>query len=80
MDFREPGRRALSSERPLFFLREETAPSHGFRLFRTECVKGIEWEELRHAFLLETILKPLQLGALVAEVPTVGRSRVAEPC
>jgi glycosyltransferase involved in cell wall biosynthesis len=50
--------------------------TYGFRLFKTEWVKGIEWEELRHAFLLETILKPMRLGARVAEVPTVWRSRV----
>src|ERR1035437_4164871 len=49
--------------------------TYGFRVFRTEWVKGIEWEELRHAFLLETILKPMRLGARVMEVPTVWRSR-----
>lgn len=50
--------------------------TYGFRLFKTEWVKSIEWEELGHAFLLETILKPMRLGARVAEVPTVWRSRV----
>jgi len=50
--------------------------TYGFRLFKTEWVKNVEWEDLHHAFLLETILKPLRLGARVAEVPTVWRSRV----
>jgi glycosyltransferase involved in cell wall biosynthesis len=49
--------------------------TYGFRIFKTEWVKKIEWEELRHAFLLETILKPMRLGARVAEVPTIWRSR-----
>lgn len=49
--------------------------TYGFRIFRIEWVRRIAWEELRHAFLLETILKPLRLGARVIEVPTVWRSR-----
>jgi hypothetical protein len=47
----------------------------GFRIFRTELVKSIVWEEVRHPFLLETILKPLRLGARVAEVPTTWYAR-----
>lgn len=47
----------------------------GYRLFKTEWVKKIAWEELRHAFMLETIVKPLRLGAWVAEIPTVWRTR-----
>jgi glycosyltransferase involved in cell wall biosynthesis len=49
--------------------------TYGFRIFRSEWVKSTAWEELRHAFLLETILKPLRLGARVVEIPTVWRSR-----
>lgn len=49
--------------------------TYGFRIFKTEWVKKIEWEELRHAFLLETLVKPLRLGASVAEIPTVWRRR-----
>lgn len=48
----------------------------GFRIFRAEWVKKIRWEELRHAFLLETLLKPLRLGARVAEVPARWVARV----
>ena len=47
----------------------------GYRLFKAELVKKIAWEELRHAFMLETIVKPLRLGARVAEIPTVWRAR-----
>jgi glycosyltransferase involved in cell wall biosynthesis len=49
--------------------------TYGFRLFKTEWVKKIAWEEQRHAFLLETIVKPLRLGARVAEIPSVWRNR-----
>ena len=47
----------------------------GFRIFKSEWVKNVEWEELRHPFLLETVLKPLRLGATVAEVPTRWKAR-----
>jgi glycosyltransferase involved in cell wall biosynthesis len=49
--------------------------TYGFRIFKAPLVKGIVWEELRHPFLLETILKPLRLGATVVEVPTTWRAR-----
>jgi len=47
----------------------------GYRIFKTELVKMINWEELRHPFLFETIVKPLRLGASVAEVPTTWQPR-----
>jgi glycosyltransferase involved in cell wall biosynthesis len=47
----------------------------GFRIFKREWVKTIAWEELRHPFLLETILKPLRLGARVTEIPSPWRAR-----
>ena len=50
--------------------------TYGFRIFRSEWAKGIAWEETRHAFLLETLLKPMRLGARVVEVPTVWRNRL----
>lgn len=49
--------------------------TYGFRIFKAEWVKKIAWEELRHPFLLETILKPLRLGARVAEIPTTWHTR-----
>jgi hypothetical protein len=50
--------------------------TYGFRLFPTLVVQNLRWRELRHAFLLETILKPLRLGVPVIEVPTSWRARV----
>ncbi|HXR96478.1 MAG TPA: glycosyltransferase [Terriglobales bacterium] len=49
--------------------------TYGFRLFKSEWTKRVEWQELRHPFLLETLLKPLRLGAVVVEVPSRWRAR-----
>jgi hypothetical protein len=49
--------------------------TYGFRLLRTSLVQHIEWEELKHPFLLETILKPLRLGCSVTEISTRWRRR-----
>ena len=46
-----------------------------YRLYRREVLEGIRWEELRHPFLLECLLKPLRLGARAAEVPCRWRCR-----
>lgn len=47
----------------------------GFRIYRTECLRGIRWKELRHPFLLESLVKPLRLGATVAEISTTWKAR-----
>jgi glycosyltransferase involved in cell wall biosynthesis len=44
--------------------------TYGYRIFRLSLVKTIAWEELRHPFLLETVIKPLRLGASIAEIPS----------
>jgi glycosyltransferase involved in cell wall biosynthesis len=49
--------------------------TYGFRIFKRQWVKTIDWEELRHPFLLETMLKPLRLGARVIEIPSTWRAR-----
>jgi uncharacterized protein (TIRG00374 family) len=49
--------------------------TYGYRLFPTNLVRSIKWEELRHAFLFETIVKPLRLGVPVVEIPSVWRAR-----
>jgi glycosyltransferase involved in cell wall biosynthesis len=53
-----------------------TDMTYGFRLYPTSVVRTIRWEELRHPFFLETILKPLRLGVDVIELPTKWRVRV----
>jgi hypothetical protein len=41
-----------------------------YRIFPSRLVRSIQWEELRHAFLFETLVKPLRLGVPVIEVPS----------
>ena len=41
-----------------------------YRIFPTKLVQSIHWEELRHAFLFETLVKPLRLGVQVIEIPS----------
>jgi hypothetical protein len=47
-----------------------TDMTFGYRLFPTKVVQAIKWEELRHPFFFETIIKPIRLGVPVMEVPT----------
>lgn len=47
----------------------------GFRIFKSEIVKKIKWEELRHPFLLETVLKPLKLGYKIKQIPSDWQAR-----
>ena len=49
--------------------------TYAYRLFPTELVQSIQWEELKHPFFLETIVKPLRLGVEVIEIPTTWRAR-----
>lgn len=46
-----------------------------FRILPTKLVRSIRWEELRHAFLLETLVKPLRLGVQVIEIPSHWKAR-----
>jgi hypothetical protein len=46
-----------------------------YRIFPTRLVQSIRWEELRHAFLFETLVKPLRLGVEVIEIPSGWRAR-----
>jgi hypothetical protein len=46
-----------------------------YRILPTKLVQSIEWEELRHPFGLECILKPLRLGVPATEIPSVWQAR-----
>jgi len=52
-----------------------TDMTYGYRLFPTKVVQSIKWEELRHPFLFETVVKPLRLGVEVVEIPSVWKAR-----
>tara|TARA_X000000950_G_C13901266_1_gene655013 strand:+ start:1738 stop:2457 length:720 start_codon:yes stop_codon:yes gene_type:complete len=47
----------------------------GYRLFPLEIVKKINWEEVNHAFLFETIIKPIKIGVNVIEIPCTWSKR-----
>jgi len=49
--------------------------TYGYRLFPAPLVRAIRWEETRHPFLLETIVKPLRLGVGVREIPAKWAAR-----
>ena len=50
--------------------------TYGYRLLPTDLVQAIQWEELRHPFNLETIVKPLRLGVSIVEIPSTWYARV----
>ncbi len=52
-----------------------TDMTYAYRIFPTKLVQSIQWEELKHPFLLETIVKPLRLGVKVKEIPAVWKAR-----
>ena len=52
-----------------------TDMTYGYRLFPAGLLKAVRWEELRHAFLFETLVKPLRLGVPVREIATAWRAR-----
>jgi len=54
----------------LFFGANLSDWTFGYRLFPCNVIKNIKWEELRHPFFLETILKPLRLGVPTIEIST----------
>jgi glycosyltransferase involved in cell wall biosynthesis len=53
----------------MLFLVNLTDVTYAFRLFPTELMKSIAWEELKHPFFLETALKPIRLGIKFIEIP-----------
>lgn len=52
-----------------------TDMTYGYRIFPVKLVQSIKWEELRHPFLFETVVKPLRLGVEVVEIPSVWKAR-----
>jgi hypothetical protein len=52
----------------LLYWTKLTDLTYAYRVYRTEIVKEIRWEENGFPFLFETILKPLRLGYHAAEV------------
>lgn len=53
-----------------------TDMTFGYRVYPTVLIQSIRWEELRHPFLFECLVKPLRLGVPVAEVTTTWKARI----
>ena len=49
--------------------------TYGFRVLPKALLQSVRWEELRHALLFETLVKPLRLGVPIVEVPATWRAR-----
>jgi glycosyltransferase involved in cell wall biosynthesis len=53
-----------------------TDMTFGYRIMPAKLVQAIRWEEVRHPFNLESIVKPLRLGVPVTEISTTWRARI----
>ena len=58
------------------FLTKLSDMTYGFRIFPSNLVKQIKWQELKHPFLLETILKPLLMKVNIIEIPSKWEARL----
>ena len=52
-----------------------TDMTYAYRVFPTSLVQSIRWEELRHPFLFESLVKPLRLGVEVVEIASAWKAR-----
>ena len=58
------------------FLTKLSDMTYGYRIFPAKLVKKIKWQELKHPFLLETILKPLLMNVNIIEIPSKWEARL----
>jgi glycosyltransferase involved in cell wall biosynthesis len=47
----------------------------GYRIYRADVLRDHDWQELRHPFLLECLLRPLRRGARAIEIPVFWEPR-----
>ncbi|MEW6055143.1 MAG: glycosyltransferase family 2 protein [Bdellovibrionota bacterium] len=59
----------------LLYSSKLTDLTYAYRIFPTSLLQSIAWEELKHPFFLETVIKPLRLGVNVIEIPAVWKAR-----
>ena len=59
----------------LLYWTKLTDMTYAYRVFPTKLLQAIEWQELRHPLLFETVVKPLRLGVQVIEIPGIWRAR-----
>jgi glycosyltransferase involved in cell wall biosynthesis len=49
--------------------------TYGYRIYCAEVLRNHDWQELRHPFLLECLLRPLRRGATATEIPVFWEAR-----
>ena len=59
----------------IMFFTKLSDMTYGYRLFPSQLVKNIIWKDLKHPFLLETILLPLKLNIDIVEIDSKWKSR-----
>lgn len=59
----------------LIYLRAITDFTFGYRLYPLAVVNAIDFEEIGHPFVFESIVKPLRLAVEVREIPTIWEKR-----
>jgi len=59
----------------IIYFSKLTDMTYAYRIMPTKLMQNIKWEELRHPFLLETLLKPLVLGIKIKEIPAKWEAR-----
>jgi len=47
----------------------------GYRIYPVQLIHAIEWKEMGHSFVLESILKPMRLKVNVIEIPSAWKAR-----
>lgn len=53
-----------------------TDMTFAYRIYPTRIIQRIAWEELRHPFLLECLVKPMRVGTQVIEVASAWTARI----
>lgn len=59
----------------IFYFSGLSDMTYAYRIFPSNLMKNIRWEELKHPFFLETTLKPLRLGVNFIEIPARWEAR-----
>lgn len=73
--FKKLCNRIFQSIFSLIYFTKLSDMTYGFRIIRTDLIKKIQWQELRHPIFFETLLKPIRLGFKVCEIPAKWEAR-----
>ena len=59
----------------LLYWKNITDFTFGYRIYPVPLIQAIEWEEIGHSFVFESLLKPLRLDVNVLEIPSAWKAR-----